>query len=63
MYSIILIIVIVVSSMLFMKENSNKKDNEIAYTELITKINEEKVEKIEMTIGSSRNQVDRHKHV
>ena len=51
--TIILIVAVVLAAMFLMKEDSNKKDNEIAYTELITNINEEKVEKIEMTIGSS----------
>ena len=32
---------------------NNKEDNEIAYTELITKIDQNAVEKIEMTVGST----------
>jgi len=53
-YTIFAIIVIASIVLIAMSVlNKDEKDNEIAYTELITKINENSVEKIEMTVGST----------
>ena len=39
---------------MFLTTNSQKeKDNELAYTELIKKVDEGQVEKVEMTVGST----------
>jgi len=51
MFAIIVIASIVLITMTMI--NKDSEDNEIAYTELITKINENAVEKIEMTVGST----------
>lgn len=50
-FSIVVLVCIVLIGMAFF----NKKDdeNEISYTDLITKINENAIEKIEMTVGST----------
>ena len=57
LYYIIFTIIVVVAAMIItfaILNNGNKKDNnEISYTELITKIDENAVEKIEMTVGST----------
>ena len=37
--------------------NNNNEEKELAYTDLITYINEGKVEKIEMTVGSTSMKV------
>ena len=51
--AIILVIVIGVIAIFMLNTNKDKKDNEIAYTDLIKKVEEGSVEKIEMTVGST----------
>lgn len=57
MITILSLIIIGTTIFAIVKQNKDKEDkipeNEIAYTELIKKINEKNVEKIKMTIGSS----------
>jgi len=50
-FSAIVIVCIIFIAMSLL--NKDKGESEIAYTELITKINENAVEKIEMTVGST----------
>ena len=50
---IILVIVIGIIAIFMLNTNKNKNDNEIAYTDLIKKVEEGSVEKIEMTVGST----------
>ena len=50
---IILIACLITSTVLFYLTDKEKKEKELAYTELITSINEGEVEKIEMTSGSA----------
>ena len=55
-YTIFTIVVLITSIIIIfalLNKNNNKDENEITYTELITKINQNAVEKIEMTVGSS----------
>ena len=55
-YTIFTIVVLITSVIIIftlLNKNNNKDENEITYTELITKINQNAVEKIEMTVGSS----------
>ena len=49
---VVMVALIIIAFALFGKD-ANKEDKEIAYTELITKIDENAVEKIEMTVGST----------
>ena len=53
---LIIIMIALAGVMFFMSQNSNEDEldeNEMAYTDLITQINEGNVEKIEMTVGST----------
>ena len=50
---IVLICAIVIVSSLMTNKNGKEKDNNLAYTELIKKIENQEVEKIEMTVGST----------
>ena len=55
-YTIFTIVVLITSVIIIftlLNKNNNKDENEITYTELITKIDQNAVEKIEMTVGSS----------
>lgn len=52
---ILLFIVIVVTGVLLIKQKKQKED--FAYTELIKQINEQEIEKIEMTVGSTKIKV------
>ena len=53
-FSIIIIVIAVIIGFSLINRNNNKENSkEISYTELITKINENAVEKIEMTVGST----------
>lgn len=52
---ILLFIIIVVTGVLFVKQKKAKED--FAYTELIKQINEQEIEKIEMTVGSTKIKV------
>ena len=56
MYILILCIVLIIAALLtaiYFIQNNNKKDDEIAYTQFLKDIDEGKVEKIEMTVGSA----------
>ncbi len=56
MYILILCVVLIVAALLttiYFIQNNNKKDDEIAYTQFLKDIDEGKVEKIEMTVGSA----------
>ena len=53
MIMIAILIVISIVIFFFMNKQENKDEKELAFTELMTQINEEKVEKIEMTNGSN----------
>ena len=50
---IVAIIALIIASYFGYKMYNEKKEREVAYTELITDINENKIEKIKMTAGSS----------
>ncbi|MCI9087717.1 MAG: ATP-dependent zinc metalloprotease FtsH [Clostridia bacterium] len=51
---LVLTVILVGVSIWFLTTNSQKeKDNELAYTELIKKVDEGQVEKVEMTVGST----------
>ncbi len=50
---VVAIIALAIASYFGYRMYNEKKDNEVAYTELITDINENKIEKIKMTAGSS----------
>ena len=55
-YTIFTIVVLITSIIIIfalLNKNNKAEDNEITYTELITKIDQNAVEKIEMTVGSS----------
>ncbi|MDO5555341.1 MAG: ATP-dependent zinc metalloprotease FtsH [Clostridia bacterium] len=54
----IICIIITIGIIFFNKKNKNKEEDlEIAYTELIKKIDNQEVEKIEMTVGSTSTKV------
>ncbi len=60
MYILILCVLLIVAAILltiYFMQNNNKEKDEIAYTELLKDIAEEKVEKIEMTVGSAKLKV------
>ena len=44
---------VIVGVFIFNNNNKNKEDLELAYTDLIKKIDNKEVEKIEMTVGST----------
>ena len=50
---LILVSIVSVIGLLFMNQNNNTEEKELAYTNLIKEINEGNIEKIEMTVGSS----------
>ena len=50
---IVAIVALIIASYFGYKMYNEKKEREVAYTELITDINENKIEKIKMTAGSS----------
>lgn len=55
-YTIFTIVVLITSIIIIfalLNKNNNADENEMTYTELITKIDQNTVEKIEMTVGSS----------
>ena len=54
---LVLLIVIAGTAIYFLNRNQKDKNNEIAYTELIKKINDGSVEKVEMTVGSTSAKV------
>ena len=52
---IILICVVVIAASLLSNKNESKEDTKIAYTELIKKIDNQEIEKIEMTVRKYSN--------
>ena len=52
-FSIVVLVSIVIIAFALFNKNNNSDDKEISYTELITKIDQNAVEKIEMTVGST----------
>ena len=52
-FSIVVLVSIVIIAFALFNKNNNSEDKEISYTELITKIDQNAVEKIEMTVGST----------
>ena len=50
---ILLVVLSVISYFIFFKDKDTTEDKEIAYTELIKKISDGEIEKIEMTVGST----------
>ena len=52
-FTIILLISAVIITFVLVNKNNNKDSKELSYTELINKIDENAVEKIEMTVGST----------
>ena len=54
---VISLIAIAICALIFALGNNKNKENEIAYTELIKEINDGNVEKVEMTIGSTKIKV------
>ena len=51
--TLILVLLLGVTAIIGYKHYNEKEDKELAYTELINSINEEKIEKIKMTTGSN----------
>ena len=52
-FAIVVLISVIIISLALWNKNSNSEEKEISYTELITKIEQNAVEKIEMTVGST----------
>ena len=52
-FSVVVMVALIIIAFALFGKDANKEDKEIAYTELITKIDENAVEKIEMTVGST----------
>ena len=50
---ILLVVLSVISYFIFFKDKDTNEDKEIAYTELIKKISDGEIEKVEMTVGST----------
>ena len=50
---ILLVVLSVISYFIFFKDKDTTEDKEIAYTELIKKISDGEIEKVEMTVGST----------
>ena len=50
---LVMLVLIVVASVFMVKNGTEKKENTIAYTDLIKQIDEGKIEKVEMTVGST----------
>ena len=51
--AVVLLIGIIVFAIMLLNQKNNDKDNNIAYTDLIKQIDEQEIEKIEMTVGST----------
>ena len=51
--AIIVLILIVVAAIFVMNQNKEKDDNAISYTDLIKQMDSGKIEKVEMTVGST----------
>ena len=55
---LIILVILIATFAIYMINNKNQDENKnIAYTDLIKEINEETVEKIEMTVGSTTAKV------
>ena len=50
---IFILVIAIVATTFILKNNKDKKDTELAYTDLIKEISEGKIEKVEMTVGST----------
>jgi len=55
--AIAIILISIIASIMILKNNKNEEDKKIAYTELIKYMDEGKIEKIEMTVGSTTAKV------
>lgn len=51
--ALIIILAVVVTAAIYINKNSNEEKEKLAYTQLLKDINDNKVEKIEMTVGST----------
>lgn len=56
-FGIIVALVIIIALLLGINEKNNDKEQNMAYTDLIEAINEQRVEKLEMTVGSTSAKV------
>ena len=50
---LVILVIAIVTTTFILKNNKDKKDTELAYTDLIKEISEGKIEKVEMTVGST----------
>ena len=50
---LVILIIAIVATTFILKNNKDKDDTELAYTDLIKQISEGKIEKVEMTVGST----------
>lgn len=50
---LVILVIAIVATTFILKNNKDKKDTELAYTDLIKGISEGKIEKVEMTVGST----------
>ena len=50
---LVILVIAIVATTFILKNNKDKKDTELAYTDLIKEISEGKIEKVEMTVGST----------
>lgn len=50
---LVILVIVIVATTFILKNNKDKKDTELAYTDLIKEISEGKIEKVEMTVGST----------
>ena len=52
-FLLVILVIAIVATTFILKNNKDKKDTELAYTDLIKEISEGKIEKVEMTVGST----------
>ncbi len=52
-FAVVVLITIIIIALMLLNKSNNSDDKEIAYTDLITKIDKDEVEEIEMTVGST----------
>ena len=50
---LVILVIVIVATTFILKNNKDKQDTELAYTDLIKEISEGKIEKVEMTVGST----------
>ena len=48
---LVILVIVIVATTFILKNNKDKQDTELAYTDLIKEISEGKIEKVEMTVG------------